>query len=292
MTAVTEFAPAKINLSLHVLGRREDGYHLLESLVAFTGIGDAVTVEKAPVFTLTATGPFASELPDPDDNIVIAAAHALAHGFGDIPPGAAIRLEKNLPIAAGIGGGSANAAACLRALLKLNNATMSETGLHQIAVGLGADVPVCLSSRASKMSGIGQIVEPAPDLPEVHAVLVNPGVPVPTGPIFQALDLVPGTMRENTAPALPEARFRSAGELADYLRECRNDLEAPASAMVREIADVQEALFEQEGCLLARMSGSGATCFGLFARESEAADAAAGLAQAHSGWWVAAGPLS
>ena len=292
MTAVTEFAPAKINLSLHVLGRREDGYHLLESLVAFTGIGDAVTVEKAPSFTLTATGPFSGELPDAGDNIVIAAAHALAHGFGDIPPGAAIRLEKNLPIAAGIGGGSANAAACLRALLKLNNATMSETALHQIAVGLGADVPVCLRSRVSMMSGVGQIVEPAPDLPEVHAVLVNPRVPVPTGPVFQALGLAAGAMREDAAPALPTARFRSAEELADYLRECRNDLEPPASASVREIADVQEALFALDGCLLARMSGSGPTCFGLFAREAEAADAAARLAQAHGDWWVAATPLS
>ncbi|MGI9412911.1 MAG: 4-(cytidine 5'-diphospho)-2-C-methyl-D-erythritol kinase [Hyphomicrobiales bacterium] len=292
MTAVTEFSPAKINLSLHVLGRRDDGYHLLESLVAFTGIGDAVTVEKAPSFTLTATGPFAGELPEPRDNIVIAAAHALAHGFGDIPPGAAIRLEKNLPVAAGIGGGSANAAACLRALLKLNDASMSETALHQIAVGLGADVPVCLRSRASLMSGVGQIVEPAPELPKVHAVLVNPRVPVPTGPVFQALGLEPGATLDTAGPALPKARFHSAEELAGYLRECRNDLEPPAAAAVREIADVESALFALDGCLLARMSGSGATCFGLFARETEAAAAAAQLAQSHEDWWVAATPLS
>lgn len=292
MSTVHEFAPAKINLTLHVLGRRDDGYHLLESLVAFAGVGDELEVAKGPTFTLDVDGPFAGELPDAAGNIVVAAADALAHGASDIPPGAAIRLRKNLPVAAGIGGGSANAAACLRALLKLNGKSMSDTALNQIAVGLGADVPVCLRSEISMMSGIGQIVEPAPALPEVHAVLVNPRVAVPTGPIFQALGLLQGAMVAEEAPSPPAGGFRSAAALVDYLTLCRNDLEPPAAGMVREIGDVQDALFATEGCLFARMSGSGATCFGLYAKAGDAGAAAARMKSEHPGWWVADAPLN
>ena len=292
MTVIEEFAPAKINLTLHVLGRREDGYHLLESLIAFADIGDHVTVEKAGHFSLRVDGPFAGDLPSAGDNIVIAAAEALAHGASDIPPGAEITLKKNLPVASGIGGGSANAAACLRALLRLNGTSMSDIALNQIAVGLGADVPVCLHSKVSLVSGIGQIVEPAPVLPEVYAVLVNPRVAVPTGPVFEALGLLQGVVASEPAPPPTRAVFRTADTLAVYLRECRNDLEAPAAAQVREIGDVEEALFAAEGCLMARMSGSGATCFGLFAGGDEARAASDAIGREHPGWWVVSGRLS
>ena len=291
MSGVTEFAPAKINLFLHVLGRREDGYHLLESLVAFADTGDELTVARAPTFTLGVSGPFAAELPGAQDNIVIQAAEALAHGVSEIPPGAAIELVKNLPVASGIGGGSANAAACIRALLRLHAVTASDAALNQIAVGLGADVPVCLASRISMMRGIGQIVEPAPGLPEIHAVLVNPGVGVPTGPVFQALGLLQGAMVSEPVPELAPSDFRDAHTLVDYLRRCRNDLEPHASAMVREIGDVEDALFACDGCLIARMSGSGATCFGLFATAGEARAAEERVARDHAGWWVKAARL-
>lgn len=292
MNKITEFAAAKINLSLHVLGRREDGYHLLESLVAFADVGDRVTVSRGAEFSLSVSGPFAADLPQTQDNIVIAAAHALAHGASAIPPGAHIELEKNLPVASGIGGGSANAAACLRALLKLHGVKMSATALNQIAAGLGADVPVCLRAAVAMMRGVGQIVEPAPRLPEVHAVLVNPRVAVPTGPVFQALGLLQGTIVSDAAPAPPQSGFRNASALAEYLNLCRNDLEAPAAAMVREIGDVEEALFAATGCLMARMSGSGATCFGLFAGRPEADEAAARIGRDHPAWWVAAARLN
>ncbi len=291
MTAIEEFAPAKINLTLHVLGRREDGYHLLESLIAFADVGDEVTVAKAGHFSIQVDGPFAGDLPPAGDNIVIAAAEALAHGASDVPPGAEITLTKNLPVASGIGGGSANAAACLRALLRLNSFSMSDTALNQIAVGLGADVPVCLHSKVSLVSGIGQVVEPAPALPEVYAVLVNPRVAVPTGPVFQALGLLQGVVASEPAPPPTRAVFRTAETLAGYLRECRNDLEPPAAAQVREIGDVQEALFAAQGCLMARMSGSGATCFGLFGDGDEARAASDAIGREHPGWWVAAGRL-
>jgi 4-diphosphocytidyl-2-C-methyl-D-erythritol kinase len=169
---------------------------------------------------------------------------------------------------------------------------MSDTALNQIAVGLGADVPVCLLSKVSLVSGIGQIVEPEPALPEIHAVLVNPRVAVPTGPIFQALGLLQGTVASDPVPPPSRGAFRSAETLVEYLRGCRNDLESPAAAMVREIADVEEALFASDGCLMARMSGSGATCFGLFVHHTEADEAAARLTRDHPGWWVAAGGLN
>jgi len=286
MTTVTEFAPAKINLTLHVTGRREDGYHLLESLVAFADVGDQITVRKGPVFSLTASGPFAADLPAAGDNIVMAAAQSLAHGVSEVPPGAEIHIEKNLPVASGIGGGSANAAACLRALLKLHDVSVSDAGLNQIAVFLGADVPVCLHSQVSVMSGIGQIVEPAPRLPEIYAVLVNPQVAVPTGPVFSSLGLLQGKVVAEAAPALPKAAFHTAEDLVGYLQGCRNDLEPAAASFVYEIGDVQTALFSTQDCLMTRMSGSGATCFGLYAREDAAQEAAARIQSDHRAWWV------
>jgi len=202
MAVVTEQARAKINLTLHVRGRRADGYHLLESVVAFADFGDELSFERAADFTLDLTGPFADGLPEDDDNIVLDAARNLAHGVSDLPPGAAITLDKRLPVASGIGGGSADAAACIRGLLQLYGVDAAPNALHQIAVGLGADVPVCLRSEVSFMAGIGQLVTPLPRLPDVHCVLVNPRVPVPTAPIFQALGLSEGDPVSRFAAAL------------------------------------------------------------------------------------------
>jgi 4-diphosphocytidyl-2-C-methyl-D-erythritol kinase len=291
MSAVSELARAKVNLSLHVLGRRADGYHILESIVAFADIADELHFDRGPTFTLQSSGPLSGDLPRRDDNIIMKAAAALAHGCSAVPPGAAIHLHKVLPVEAGIGGGSANAAACLRGLLRLSGASMSETALHQIAVGLGADVPVCLRSRVSMMSGIGHIIDPLPDLPDVYCVLVNPRVGVPTGPVFQALGLLQGAMIEKPAPPVPREAFRTAHDLVEHLQACRNDLEAPSSQMVGEIADVEDTLMATEGCLMARMSGSGATCFGLYADQAAADAAAALLARDKPGWWSASAKL-
>lgn len=291
LASVSELARAKVNLSLHVLGRRDDGYHMLESIVAFAEFGDELTFARGPVFSLEASGPFAPDLPRRDGNIVIKAARALALGCSQVPPGAAVTLVKNLPVASGIGGGSSNAAACLRGLVALSGAAVSDTALHQIAVGLGADVPVCLRSRISYMTGIGHVVDPLPDLPQIHCVLVNPRVGVPTGPVFHALGLLHGAMVSPPAPPPPRQALRGADDLAAYLAACRNDLETPARQMVREIGDVQDALFATEGCLLARMSGSGATCFGLYAQAEAAADAASRIADSHKPWWTVAAAL-
>jgi 4-diphosphocytidyl-2-C-methyl-D-erythritol kinase len=287
---VRRAAPAKINLYLHVVGRRPDGFHLLDSLIAFAGVHDTVVAAKANALTLAVEGPFAAALSGEADNLVLRAARALADAAG-VRPWAALRLVKRLPVASGIGGGSSNAAACLRGLVALSGADVSDTALHQIAVGLGADVPVCLRSRISYMTGIGHIVDPLPDLPPIYCVLVNPRVGVPTGPVFQALGLLHGAMVSPPAPPPPRHALRGAEDLAAYLAACRNDLETPARQMVREIGDVQDALFATEGCLLARMSGSGATCFGLYAQPQAAAEAALRISREHKRWWSVAAAL-
>ena len=292
MATVTEIAPAKINLTLHITGRREDGYHLLESYVAFAGVGDVLEFSKAPAFNLSVRGPYAADLPEHEDNIVLDAAHALAHGFKALPPGAEIVLDKRLPVAAGIGGGSSDAAACIRGLLKFHGMTATPAALNQVAVAVGADVTVCLDPRVSLMSGIGQIIEPAPALPRVPAVLVNPRVHLSTAKVFGALGLQPGETFPVETPPFPDASFRNVEDLADYLLACRNDLEAPAARLVREIGDIEELLFATEGCLIARMSGSGPTCFGLYSTSAKAKAAAGAIAQEHPGWWVAATILS
>ena len=292
MTTVTETAPAKVNLTLHVTGRREDGYHLLESMVVFADVHDVLEFSKAPEFTLSVNGPYGDHLPAGPDNLVLQAAHALAHGMKALPPGAAIRLEKNIPIAAGLGGGSSDAAACIRGLLRFHGMEASDTALSQVAAGVGADVTVCLRPQASLMSGVGQLVEPASALPKVPAVLVNPGVPLPTAAVFDALGLNPGEMFPAETPPFPESSFRDVRDLSDYLVGCRNDLEAPAARMVREIGDVQEALFACPGCLLARMSGSGPTCFALFESDDEAEAAVLALTVEHPGWWIVSTVLS
>jgi 4-diphosphocytidyl-2-C-methyl-D-erythritol kinase len=276
-TPHAELAPAKVNLALHVTGRRPDGYHLLDSLVAFPGIGDRLAAEPAATLSLEVTGLFAPGLRgDEAENLVLRAAR-LVQPQGR---GARIVLEKNLPVAAGLGGGSSDAAAALRLLPRL---WRTEAPSAEAALGLGADVPVCLLGRPARMRGIGERLDPI-DLPPFWTLLVNPGVAVPTGPIFAALE------RRDNPPLAGPLAFPDAGALFAWLRRARNDLEAPAARLAPTIGLTLAAISSQPGCALARMSGSGATCFGLFAAEGRARAAAASLGRAEPRWWVRAAP--
>lgn len=270
------FAPAKINLTLHVTGRRPDGYHLLDSLVVFAGIGDRVTARPADRLILDVTGPMAAGVPVDGTNLVLRAAAAMG------VTGARITLEKHLPAAAGIGGGSSDAAAAMRALARLTGRGAPVDG----GLSLGADLPVCLTARPARMAGIGDVVTPLDGLPALWAVLVNPRSAVPTGAVFAALE------RSDNAPMPADLpRFADAASLAGWLAGQRNDLEPPARAILPAIGSVLSAIGATRGCLLVRMSGSGATCFGLYAHASEAEAAAASLAAAHRDWWIAAAPI-
>jgi 4-diphosphocytidyl-2-C-methyl-D-erythritol kinase len=271
---ITEPAPAKVNLTLHVTGRRADGYHLLDSLVVFADIGDRVTVQPGAT-RLTVTGPMSAGIPVGPDNLVLLAA-ALMRAEAEIT------LDKHLPVAAGIGGGSSDAAACLRALVRLTGARLPED-----VARLGADVPVCLLARAARMRGIGEEVTPLARLPLLHAVLVNPRVAVSTPAIFKRL-------ARHDNPPMPARLpgWHTAENLIHWLSTQRNDLEAPAIAEAPVIADVLQKLSASEGCALARMSGSGATCFGLYPDPHAAQRAARALRRDHPAWWVMPTPLS
>jgi 4-diphosphocytidyl-2-C-methyl-D-erythritol kinase len=280
-------APAKINLTLQVLGRRADGYHLLDSLVAFASLHDVLRVEAADALTLSVEGPTAADLAASlqGDNLVLRAARRLAEAAGIAAPTAALALHKTLPVAGGIGGGSADAAAALLALAQLWRLDLDAAALAALALPLGADLPVCLASRPMRMSGIGERLEAAPALPPLGLLLVNPRVALPTAAVFRALNDAFGpatalTYRPGDAPSLLAA-----------LRAGRNDLEAPARRLAPVIGEVLAALTALPGARLARMSGSGATCFALFDDEA-AAVAAGGVLQAGArGWWSAAGRL-
>ena len=275
LTQVTEFAYAKVNLTLHVTGQRADGYHLLDSLVVFADVGDRITCDAAATLGLKITGPYAASLPKTDDNLVLRAARLMASERG-----VAITLEKHLPVASGIGGGSADAAATLRALSRL-----WEISIPASAINLGADVPVCISQSPKRMQGVGDVLSAVPVLPECHLVLINPGLEISTPDVFKAL-----TRKDN--PPMPQIPlFTAVPDFTAWLAQRRNDLQAPAMALVPEIATVVQALSAQQGCHLARMSGSGATCFGLFATQSDAAVAAQTLAADHPNWWVRAAPV-
>jgi 4-diphosphocytidyl-2-C-methyl-D-erythritol kinase len=285
------FAPAKINLALHVIGRRPDGYHLLDSLVAFADIGDDVTVGMADTFSVSVTGPFAAGLIDAGENIALRAARFLSETSPPSPVGtsqprgARISLVKNLPVAAGLGGGSADAAATLLACQRLwGIATLP--AMPEIARALGADVPVCLRSRTSVMRGIGDELMDAGPLPSCALVLANPGATLPTAAVFKAF------AGEFSAPLAPIGPHHTCAALAEALTSCRNDLTRAATDLAPEIGTVIAELQRQAGCRLARMSGSGATCFGLFAHGDEAARAARNLIDAHPSWWVRAGQLA
>ncbi len=268
----TEFAPAKINLSLHVTGQRPDGYHTLQSLVAFADVGDTVSVmpNETGVVTLQMQGEYAAMLGAAQDNLVMRAAGAVKKAFG-VNKGAAITLTKNLPVAAGIGGGSADAAATLRALRRAWELPDGERW-QTIAMELGADVPVCLASRTSQVSGIGEITGPAEAPPLRFIVLVNPNLPLMTKDVFTHYDIA--------------APRDIATHTVDTLLHTRNDLEAAAISIVPAIKDILALLSAQGGCQLARMSGSGATCFGLFAQEQDAAAATAAIWEKYPNWWV------
>lgn len=276
---VTVAAPAKVNLYLHVVGRRADGYHLLDSLVAFTALGDTVSVRRAAGLGLTVDGPFAGAPALVGENIVLRAAQALADRLGR-DADVAIRLTKRLPVAAGIGGGSADAAATLVALCRLWNVGDDAVDLPAIGQVLGADVPVCLVGRPTLMAGIGEDLRPAPALPPAALVLVNPGLPLSTPAVFQARAgafSAPG--RFGLGPPL------AGGELVARLAACGNDLAAPARRLCPAIGEVLATLAPLPGCRLARMSGSGPTCFGLF--DDLAAAVAAARRVERRDWWVA-----
>lgn len=274
-----EHAPAKINLFLHVGDKRADGFHALQSLVAFTGVGDVLHFEPADDVRLTISGPFGAGLGAGEDNLILRAARALLDHTG-LAKGAAISLTKNLPVASGIGGGSSDCAAALRGLSRLWEVAFSNEELCEIAATLGSDVPVCIACRPQFMEGRGEKVTTLPPLPELPIVLVNPGVGVPTGKVFAALK-----QRRGVGLPLPPTISKPA-DLIGYLKDTSNDLEAPAREIAPEIVRVLNTIAAQ-GALLARMSGSGATCFGLFDSKNSADHAAREIAANQPNWWVA-----
>ena len=280
-------APAKINLALHITRRREDGYHDLESLIVFADVADEIEAVPAPGDSLTSTGPFAGGLGNGETNLVSRAVAAFrARWPGAVETGLALTLHISLPVAAGIGGGSADAAAALRLMAGLSSQAIPIAELSALAAQLGADVPACLLSRPLVARGIGEILAPLPEFPELHIVLVNPMVPLATADVFRRLR----THDNYPLPALPTPLTRPA-QLGIWLAETRNDLEPPAIKLVPVIGDLIERLRAAPGCILARMSGSGATVFGLFGSSTQAHQAASDLRQASPDHWVAAAPL-
>lgn len=273
---IEEFAPAKINLDLRVRGRRADGYHDLSSCVVFASVGDRVRLKRSDQFSLTVSGPESAGLASDDSNLALRAAHALAGAFPQQIGPAALHLEKNLPVASGIGGGSADAAAVLRALQRLYDVFLPQGPLNALALKLGADVPVCLGGLACHMAGIGEALTPRPRWPSWHALLVNPRVAVSTAAVFGRLGLAPGTSLVSGPPCVPE------GADPCWI----NDLEAPARRLAPEIGTVLETVGGLEACEGVHMSGSGATCFGLFATGAAAAAAGESLGRAQPGWWI------
>ena len=281
----TELARAKVNLFLHVRGRMPDGYHVLESFAVFPEVGDFLEAEPAPGISLSLSGPFAAGLGSGGDNLAVSAARALSDRTSG-GPGAALRLAKNLPLAAGIGGGSADAGAVLRALARLWPEAPGGA-LADIAFALGADAPVCLASRPAMMGGVGEKLDPAPTFPGFWMVLVNPGQPLSTAEAFAGLE-----RRDNPPGAPPPRNFTDFSHLVSWLTLQRNDLEPPARRLRPVIGKVLSALGWDGDCALARMSGSGATCFGLFKTEASALSSAERLRRAESGWWVTAAPVA
>lgn len=283
--AVRRFAAAKLNLYLHVTGRRPDGYHELDSLVVFLDLGDSLLARAGAALSLAVEGPFAAPLTSglarPEDNLVWRAAHALAAAAA-IEPKAALVLEKRIPLGAGLGGGSADAAAALAGLSELWRLDLQPAVLDKIALRLGADVPVCRQTLPQNVAGIGEIVRPAPALPRLHLVVVYPGVALATAQVFAGLG-----RRCTRAEPLRHAP-RDAAELAAWLALHANDLEEPAARLAPVVIEAKAALAARSGCLLSRMSGSGSACFGLFADTAAAKAAAAAIAASHREWWVAA----
>ena len=284
---IAQLAPAKINLALHVVRRREDGYHDLESLVVFADLADELEAVPAKDDSLAIVGPFAKALGNGEGNLVLRAVSAFRARWPDaVPSGLAMRLTKNLPVAAGIGGGSADAAAALRLMAGLSSHPVPFADLSDLAARLGADVPACLVSAPLVARGVGELLSALPEFPALHIVLVNPLVPLPTADVFRRL-----RAHDNyPLPELPSPLTRPA-QLGIWLAETRNDLQPPAVKLVPIIGDIVEQLAQTQGCILARMSGSGATCFGLFGSGGQAHQAAQTMRSAHPDHWVAAAPL-
>ncbi len=276
-------APAKLNLFLHVTGKRADGYHLLESLTAFTEFGDELDIAPAETVSLHITGNYAGLL-QKEDNLVLRAARLLQAEAG-IMAGAQITLHKNIPVGAGLGGGSADAAATLTALSQLWSLALPPATLHKIALQLGSDVPACLLGSPGWLTGTGDNVAPVAIPPGGWVVLANPGQPLLTADVFRA--------RRGSFDALVTlpAQWENIPALAAWASAQGNALEAPALTLMPVIAEVLAALASTENCLLPRMSGSGATCFGLYAQQNHATAAAAAIRSAHPGWWLTVTPL-
>lgn len=271
-------AHAKINLALHIIGRRGDGYHELDSIVAFADVADVLTISPAAQLAIGLSGPFAKELASGDENIVLKAWRLLADFAGTVSP-VAFHLEKNLPVAAGIGGGSADAAAALRGLVQYFNLSISPPELHKLALELGADVPVCLIQKTCRMRGIGEIISPVHIKLPPAIVLVNPRIPSPTSKVFDALGLTRGQS------------FAAAIEDLNDFKNWRNDLTAAAAKIHPEISQVIDVLKSQPGISCARMSGSGATCFGLEESPERAEAIAKAISMSHPGWWAVAAEM-
>lgn len=294
MPVLRDEGRAKVNLTLRVVGRRTDGYHDLESVVAFADCADRLTLTSGPELTLQMSGPLAQACGATTDNLVLKAARLLAERVPDMKAGS-FTLEKVLPVAAGIGGGSADAAAALRLLAKLNGLALDDERLLDVALETGADVPVCLASRACDMTGIGDTLSPL-SLPIMPCVMVNPCVPVPTRDVFDALGLRNGELLVSATDVFRGTDWPEAGasveDWVEVLAADTNDLEAPATRIQPAIGLVIEALNATNGAWLARMSGSGATCFAIYENTADAGRAADKIRRDHPEWWVHAGTLS
>ena len=285
MAQLVEHAPAKVNLTLAVLGRRADGYHLLDSLVVFAREGDRLSFAPGKALSLDVRGLTARQTGPLDDNLVLKAANALAAEIPDLKLGR-FTLDKRLPVAAGLGGGSSDAGAALRLLARANRLKLDDRRLQKVARLIGADVPVCVDPRPRRMRGIGEVLSAPLTMPKLAAVLVNPGVAVPTRDVFAMLGLKPGGKRTRAARTRTLPRDRDG--LVKFVAGERNDLEPAAIKVQPIIARVLAALGNEPRCQLARMSGSGATCFGLFSSARTATAAARNLSAKHPRWWVKA----
>lgn len=285
----TVSAPAKVNLYLHITGRLDNGHHTLESLVAFSSIGDILTIEPADQFSFHIKGPFSQFLgrEDPADNLVVRAAQNMAaHVRRDL--NMTVTLKKNLPVAAGLGGGSSDAAAILRALVGLwGGEDLGPSDFESVFNDLGADLPVCYAATPQHVSGYGERLSPVSLPHNIPVVLVNPGVPCPTGPVFQSRE---GNYTPWMKGDIPD--LKTLNDLASFMQGQRNDLYSPALKIVPDIEKVVKTLENQSGCLVARMSGSGATCFGIFDHKKAADNTALVLQINHPDWWVRSGFLN
>ncbi|MBS0530230.1 MAG: 4-(cytidine 5'-diphospho)-2-C-methyl-D-erythritol kinase [Proteobacteria bacterium] len=290
---LNESARAKVNLTLRVLGRRVDGFHDLESVVAFADCADRLTLTPGANLTLAASGPRAQECGETADNLVLKAARLLGERVANLKTGG-FALDKHLPVAAGIGGGSADAAAALRLLAQANGIEIGDARVTEAARLTGADVPVCVRSKACVMTGVGETLQPL-SLPAMPAVLVNPRVPVATKDVFAALGLRNGQLHVGVSDVIEAIVWPDAGASMDewlrMLADGTNDLETPAIRIQPVIGEVLKAL-RATGARLSRMSGSGATCFAIFGHEADARAAAQTIARDHPQWWVHAGTLS